>query len=147
MIQNFSLMSKDTRSTALEAAFAEPAGETTKVGSLHLRPLSLGTVNVCRQLGLSLFLDEDVEIDDTERQRQIVAFAWVQSAPLSVVLAALRNDTAIDCIAEFEFQLEVGDLPALIAEIQRVSKLAAAAVVDVAPKPGHTGEDGAPPNY
>ena len=39
-------MPKDTRSPKLEAAFAEPDSGETKVGSLRLRPFSLGTLNV-----------------------------------------------------------------------------------------------------
>lgn len=139
-------MAKDTRTQKLEAAFSDPAGETTPVGGLHLRPFSLGTLNVCRQLNLTLFLDGEAELDDDEKQRQIVAFAWVQSAPLAEVLAALRNDTARERIAEFEFQLDLATLPELIVEIQRISELAAAAAVEVAPKPGRSGEDDAPPN-
>ena len=42
--------------------------------------------------------------------------------------------------------MEVGDLPVLIQEIRRVSELAAAAAVEVAPKPGRSGEEDAPPN-
>lgn len=138
-------MSKTDRNKQLEAAFAEPWGDKTQAGSLRLRPFSLGTLNVCRQLGLTLFLDGDTDLDDDEKQRQIVAFAWAQSAPLPEVLGALREGTAADRIAEFEFRMDVGDLPALIREIRRVSELAAAAAVEVMPKSDTSGED-APPN-
>jgi len=139
-------MPKDTRSPKLEAAFAEPDSGETKVGSLRLRPFSLGTLNVCRQLGLSLFLDGEADLDEAEKQRQIVAFAWAQSAPIAEVLGALRSGETEERIAEFEFRIEVGDLPVLIQEIRRVSELAAAAAVEVAPKPGRSGEEEAPPN-
>lgn len=139
-------MAKDTRTRKLEAAFADPAETATMIAGLHLRPFSLGTLNVCRQLELTLFLDGEAELGDEEKQRQIVAFAWVQSAPLTEVLAALRNGTAHEKIAEFEFQLDVAALPELITEIQRISELAAAAAVEVAPKPGRSGEEDAPPN-
>jgi hypothetical protein len=139
-------MAKDTRTRKLEAAFADPAQGETVIGGLHLRSFSLGTLNVCRQLDLTLFLDDEVDLSDEEKQRQIVAFAWVQSAPLSEVLSALRTGNAIERIAEFEFQLDVAALPELITEIQRISELAAAAAVEVAPKPGRSGEDDAPPN-
>ena len=139
-------MAKDTRTRKLEAAFADPAETETMLGGLRLRPFSLGTLNVCRQLELTLFLDGEAELGDEEKQRQIVAFAWVQSATLTEVLAALRTGTANERIAEFEFQLDVAALPELITEIQRISELAAAAAVEVAPKPGRSGEDDAPPN-
>jgi hypothetical protein len=139
-------MTNDDRTGKLEAAFAEAPEGDTKVGSLRMRPFSLGTLNVCRQLGLTLFLDGEADLDDAEKQRQIVAFAWAQAAPLSEVLSALRTNTANEKIAEFEFGMDVGDLPALIAEIRRVSELAAAAAVEVAPKPGASGDEDAPPN-
>jgi hypothetical protein len=139
-------MAKDTRTRKLEAAFADPTETETMIGGLRLRPFSLGTLNVCRQLDLTLFLDGEAELGDEEKQRQIVAFAWVQSAPLTEVLAALRTGTGNERIAEFEFQLDVAALPELITEIQRISELAAAAAVEVAPKPGHSREDDAPPN-
>jgi len=137
------MMPDNDRDQKLEAAFAD--GAEAPAGSLRLRPFSLGTLNLCRQLGLTLFLDGDAELDDDEKQRQIVAFAWAQSAPLPEVLGALRSGDAQGRIAEFEFQMGVGDLPALIAEIQRISGLAAAVVVEVMPKPGAGGGD-APPN-
>ena len=43
-------------------------------------------------------------------------------------------------------QMDVGDLPALIREIHRISELAAEAAVEVAPKPGSSGDENAPPN-
>lgn len=138
-------MTEENRTEKLEAAFADE--EETVVGSLRLRPFSLGTLNVCRQLDLTLFLDDEVELDDEEKQRQIVAFAWAQSAPLPEVLKALRSSETEERIAEFEFQMDVGDLPELIREIQRISELAAAAAVEVAPKPGSSSDEDAPPNY
>jgi len=139
-------MAKDTRTRKLEAAFADPAQGETVIGGLRLRSFSLGTLNVCRQLDLSLFLDGEADLTDEEKQRQIVAFAWAQSAPLTEVLSALRAGNANDKIAEFEFRMEVAALPELITEIQRISALAAAAAVEVTPKPGRSGEEDAPPN-
>ena len=140
-------MPDDSRTKKLEAAFADSTDDATVIGSLRLRPFSLGTLNVCRQLGLTLFLDGEVELSDEEKQRQIVAFAWAQSASLPEVLKALRSGETDERIAEFEFRMDVGDLPDLIREIQRISELAAAAAVEVAPKPGSSGDDDAPPNY
>ena len=136
-------MTTDPRSQQLEAAFAE--AETTVTG-LRMRPFSLGTLNLCRQLNLTLFLDETAELTDAEKQRQLVAFAWAQSAPLNEVLAAIRNGTAQERIDEFEFNLSIDVLPGLLGEIARISKLAAAAAVEVAPKPGSGIEEDAPPN-
>ncbi|NDD52834.1 hypothetical protein EBZ39_02970 [bacterium] len=131
------------RTKQLEAAFIEEGG---KVGSLTLRPFSLGTLNLCRRLNLTLFLDGSEEISDDEKQRQIVAFAWFQSQPLKTVLAAIRQGSHEDAIAEFEFGLSVSDLPALLAEIQRIGEMASAAAVEVEAKPGSSVDEGAPKN-
>jgi len=138
-------MPKSTRTQKLEAAFAEPSSDDAKVGSLRLRPFSLGTLNVCRQLGLTLFLEEGTDLGEEEQLRQIVAFAWAQSAPLPEVLKALRSGTARDRAAEFEFQMSLEDLPLMVEEIQRISDMATAAAVEVVPKPGAADGD-APPN-
>lgn len=133
----------DARNQNLEAAFCEP--ETLTVGTLCLRPFSLGTLNLCRQLGLTMFLDDSAELTDADKQRQIAAFAWAQSAPLREVISAVRKGTWQEAVDEFEFGLAVSDLPALLAEIQRIGELAGAASVEVAPKPGSS-DDGAPGN-
>ena len=135
-------MKTDPRTQQLEAAFAEgPA----RIGELRLRPLSFGTINLCRQLSLTLFLDEQADLPDEEKQRQLIAFAWIQSAPLSEVLEAVRNGRMQERVDEFAFSLSIDMLPALMAEVSRISRLAAAAAVEVMPKPGDR-EEGAPPN-
>ena len=137
-------MNTDPRPTQLEAAFAE--GCTTTIGSITLRPFSLGTLNLCRQLNLTLFLNGDTDLSDEEKQRQLVAFAWIQAAPLPEVLTAVRTGNAADKVAEFEFSLGIDTLPMLLKELSRVSQLASAAAVEVVPKPGSKGDEDAPPN-
>ncbi len=136
-------MKKDTRSTQLEAAFAE--GSTT-IGNLTLRPFSLGTLNLCRQLNLTLFLNGETDLNDQEKQRQLVAFAWIQAAPMPEVLKAIRTGNAADKVAEFEFSLGIDTIPMLLKEVSRVSQLASAAAVEVVPKPGSKADEEAPPN-
>ncbi len=139
-------MNTDPRTSQLEAAFAEDHG-ATQVGTTRLRPFSLGTLNLCRQLQLTLFTDAqaDEKLSDDERQRQIAAFAWMQSAPLKDVLAAVRAGTWQDAVSEFEFSLSVDTIPTLVAEIGRIATLAAAAAVEVVPKPGGGEDRDAPP--
>jgi len=139
-------MNSDPRLPQLEAAFAEDSAPTHAAGC-RLRPFSLGTLNLCRQLKLTLFTDPqaDEHLSEEERQRQIAAFAWMQSAPLKDVLAAVRVGTWQDAVAEFEFNLSVDTIPSLIAEISRIASLAAAAAVEVVPKPGGEQDRDAPP--
>jgi hypothetical protein len=136
-------MKKDTRSTQLEAAFAEAS---TTIGNITLRPFSLGTLNLCRQLNLTLFLNGETDLNDQEKQRQLVAFAWIQAAPMPEVLKAIRTGNAADKVAEFEFSLGIDTIPMLLKEVSRVSQLASAAAVEVIPKPGSKADEDAPPN-
>ena len=136
-------MKSDPRTPQLEAAFAEGPAH---IGDLRLRSLSFGTINLCRQLNLSLFLDEQDDLSDEEKQRQLIAFAWIQSAPLPEVMEAVRTRKVQERLDEFAFSLSIDMLPALMAEVSRISKLAAAAAVEVMPKPGDRDEEGSPPN-
>ena len=136
----------DPRLLQLDAAYAEDIAPAT-VGSLRLRPFSLGTLNLCRQLQLTLFTEPKSEntLSEEERQWQLTVFAWLQSAPLRHVMSAVRSGSWKEEVAEFEFSLSVDTLPTLIAEISRIATLAAAAAVEVVPKPGATDDKDAPP--
>ena len=59
------------------------------VGSLRLRPFSIGSMTACRKLGLSLFMGEGDALTAEEMQRQVVAFAWIQWAPRRISLPGL----------------------------------------------------------
>lgn len=136
----------DPRTPQLEAAYSEDTA-MSQVGGNRLRPFSLGTLNLCRQLKLTLFTDAqaDETLSDEVRQRQIAVFAWMQSAPLKEVLRAVRAGTWEDAVTEFEFNLSVDTIPTLVAEIGRIATLAAAAAVEVVPKPGGGEDKDAPP--
>ena len=82
----------------------------------------------------------------------MAAFAWMQSAPEKEVLKLVRekrrnpSSTALDdAIEDFQFTVPVHLLPDLIKEVDRISKLAAAAAVEVVPKDGEK-EPGEPGN-
>lgn len=107
---------------------------TTSIGALKLRPFSIGSMTACRKLGLTLFTGSEDSVSEEEVQRQIVAFAWIQTAPLELVQSSIRNGTAQDQIDRFEFQLVPSDLKRLESEINRISRLAAAAAVEVVSK-------------
>ena len=133
----------DARMQLLEAAIAEGPGE---LFGLKLRPVSLGTLNLCRRLGLSLVLHHEqvALISESERQRQVMLFVWMHSAPLTEVLAAVRDgswDVPFGAFAESSSELIV---PEVLAEIRRVSQRVDAALVEVLPKPGRSSDDEAP---
>ena len=136
----------DDRNEKLERATLD-GGVTVK--GLNLRPFSLGTLSLCRQLKLTQFtgtLDgSKLELTPEESQRQLAIFAWMQSEPLKCVLEHVRNNTYEHAVQEFEFTMEMGLLPALTAEIERISALAGAASVEVVEKPGSESDSAAPP--
>jgi hypothetical protein len=115
-------------SSELDDAFLEPQ---LKAGSLKLRPFTIGSMTACRKLGLTVFTGEADNLPPEEIQRQVVAFAWVQGAPLADVLVALRNGTAQAAVDEFEWRISPGDIRALESEISRISRMSEAAAVEV----------------
>jgi hypothetical protein len=117
-------------------------GEKTVAG-LKFRPFTLGSKAACEQMNLSMFLTGESG-SEAEAERQMVAFAWLHSAPFKNVLAALRNGTANESAQEFGFGITPQMSPEIIREINRISRAAAEASVDVLPKPG--GKDDSPGN-
>lgn len=115
------------------------------VGGLNFRPYTIGSKAACEQMRLTMFTDGTSPENNGESERQLIAFAWIQSQPLPDVIAALRNGSASDCAEEFGWTVPVNSLPAIISEINRISAAATAAAVEVAPKPG-SGKDNAPGN-
>ena len=115
------------------------------IGGITFRPFTIGSKAVCEQMGLTMFTTGEVSSADGESERQLIAFAWLHSKPLSEVLTALRNGTASNAAQEFGFTIPVSVLPAIIAEINRISAATAEASVDVAQKPGGS-KDNAPGN-
>jgi len=115
------------------------------VGGLNFRPYTIGSKAACEQMRLTMFTDGTSPENDGESERQLIAFAWIQSQPLPEVITALRNGTASARAEEFGWTVPVSSLPAIISEINRISAASTAAAVEVAPKPGR-GKDNAPGN-
>lgn len=130
-----------SRTKENEASFSEGSKE---FGKITLRPFTVGTLSLCRQLKLSMFTGEG---DDSglDQQRQIMAFAWAQSAPLAQVLQAVRSGKWVEAVEEFEFGIIPAQITELVEEINRISTAIKAAAVDVEEKP-NTGDEDAPPN-
>lgn len=130
-----------SRTKENEASFSEGSKE---FGKITLRPFTVGTLSLCRQLKLSMFTGEDGD-SGLDQQRQIMAFAWAQSAPLAQVLQAVRSGKWIEAVEEFEFGIIPAQITELVEEINRISTAIKAAAVDVEEKP-NTGDEDAPPN-
>lgn len=125
-----------------EEAFIEP--KSTEAAGIKLRPMSYGSIAVAKKLGLSMFFGGN-EVSPDEQQRQVIAFAWMQSRPVDEVLRAIWSGEAEREIERFGFTVSLHRLGEIIEEIKRVSELAASARFDIEPKPGER-EENAPPN-
>src|SRR3954462_12370705 len=111
--------SPDALSHAIESAFSTQL----EVGTLKLRPFSLGTLSLCRRLNLDMITgDRDAaDLTDDEKQMQIVAFIFIQSQPMIEVLRAAKDpDFMVNFILPFSMNLPVDALPQAIAELQKV---------------------------
>lgn len=103
----------------------------SQIGTLKLRSFTIGSMTACRKMGLTIFTGGDTNPSSDEIQRQIVAFAWLQSQPLQTVLAAIRQGAWQAAVDEFEWLVRPDDLRLLEAEITRISQQIGSAAVDV----------------
>ena len=129
---------------------------TKNIAGLKLRAFTVGTTDLCKAFGLSMFLDPDTvkgneklgiaPMSAEELERQLLTFAWMQSEDLDAVLEALDAGSWKNAVRKFKFNVDLGAITPLLQEIARVSGLTVAASVEVAKKPTDTGEKDAPPN-
>jgi len=118
-----------------------------RIGSIRLRPFSFGSMQLAYLFKLSTFTrgkdDPPLELDDVEESRQIMTFAWMQSADEDEISDAIKNDTVDRCVLRFSFGVTFDMLPALMAEINRIGEMVAASSVRVESK-YPSSEDDAP---
>lgn len=109
-----------------------------QIGSIKLRPFSFGSMQLAYLLKLSMFTrgkdDPPLEIDDVEEQRQIMTFAWMQSADEDDIADAIRDGTVERCVLKFSLNVTFDMLPALMSEINRIGEMVAASSVRVESK-------------
>ena len=118
-----------------------------RIGNLKLRPYTMGSMQLAYLLKLTMFTsgkdDPPLDIDDLEEQRQIMAFAWMQSADEDDIADAVRDDTVDRCVLKFSLNVTFDMLPGLMAEINRINAMLAASSVRVESK-YPSGNDDAP---
>lgn len=104
---------------------------------LRLRPFSLGTLDLCRQLGLTMFSEGKVPADAADRMHQVAAYLFVQSEPLEDVLRAADDpDFEKAYLRPFKFRLLPGTMEKAWSLIEDNLSRAGEASVDIEPKPG-----------
>ena len=118
-----------------------------RIGGIKLRPFSFGSMQLAYLFKLSTFTrgkdDPPLELDDVEESRQIMTFAWMQSADEDEISDAIKNDTVERSVLRFSFGVTFDMLPALMAEINRIGEMVAASSVRVESK-YPSSEDDAP---
>ncbi len=116
-----------------------------RIGSLKLRPYTMGSMQLAYLLKLTMFTrgkdDPPLDLDDLEEQRQIMAFAWMQSADEDDIADAIRDDTVDRCVLKFSLNVTFDMLPGLMAEINRINAMLAATSVRVESKYPSSGDD------
>ena len=113
------------------------------VHGMKLRAFSYGSIQLAYMLDLSIFTDDEngPELSDAETQRQIVTFAWLQSAPQAEVVEAVVNKRTEEAVLKFALGVPFDAIPELLAEIGRIGTLIRASNVRVENKTPATSED------
>jgi len=118
----------NNRNHHLATAMIEPAER--QIGGIKLRPFSYGSMQLAYLFKLSLFTGEgDTEPTEAEKQRQIVTFAWMQSAPIDDVVAAVHDGSAENRVLKFSLGITFDTIPELMAEINRIGEMVSASNV------------------
>lgn len=147
-------MKTDERTERQLDVFITPAPE---VGPLKLRPFSAGTLTLCRKLGLTMILgsaDDKAALTDEEKQRQITAFLFIQSAPIETVKKAAkvaREDRAAfedQYLLDFELNLPVGAMAQAVDQLAAGIDQVGAAHFETVPREESSGgrQESPPPN-
>lgn len=143
-------MKPQTREQNLAAAFLEKGFQ---IGDFKFRPFGAMTLEYCKMMRLTMFVedqggdDEKDKLADDGAIRQIVAFAWLQSAPLDDVIDHLDAQTWERAVKRYGLELPVTVLTELSRKITASAVRVNAAAVEVVPKPGAKDEErDAPPN-
>lgn len=123
-------------------------------GQLKLRPFSAGTLTLCRKLGLTMILgsaEDKAALSDEEKQRQITAFLFIQSAPIETVKKAAKlareNREAFEdqYLLEFELNLPVGAMFQAVEQLAAGIEQVGAAQFETVPREDGGGRQESPP--
>ena len=120
-----------SRESLLSAGMMEPAERT--VHGIRLRPFSYGSIQLAYMLDLTLFTDDapELALSDAETQRQIVSFAWLQSAPEAEVVNAVIEKRTEECILRYALGIPFSAIPELLDEVTRIASMIRASNVRV----------------
>lgn len=125
-----------TRSQILRRAFLAP--ESFVAGELRLRPFSLWSLDVARELGLEYFLETGRRFSAAEKRRQVSALAWshLEEIPEEEIDRAILDGSWSDRVGELRRRPELtSHFPAFVEYLETTAREVAAATVKVIEKP------------
>ncbi|MFI3244035.1 MAG: hypothetical protein R3Y56_07280 [Akkermansia sp.] len=107
----------ETRDTTNNASIITPAA---KVGNLTMRPISLGSIELLREIGNPLASGNQTMIDSLDASI-FAQFIWVHAAPIDEVVDTIYNDLSSLArkVTVFSLNISPQDLNALAANLQR----------------------------
>ena len=136
-------MNEIKRQTTLAHSMIEQESKT--VAKYKVRSFSYGSLQLAYLLNLTLFTGAiQSEMSESEIQRQISTFVWMQSAPQDEVIRAVTNGGADTEVLKFALTIDLKDLPELLAEVNKIGDQISANEVRVESKHKSTEEE-APP--
>jgi hypothetical protein len=123
-----------------------------EIAGITLRPFSMRCRINCLSLGLTMFTHtpdeleaQGIKLTEADREAQTIAFVWERSSDMHIVRRAIDNGTAQEAIYEFGETLCPSALPAIVAEINRISAIVQRNSVTVVPR-NTDGDKDAPGN-
>ena len=136
-------MNEIKRQTTLAHSMIEQESKT--VAKYKVRSFSYGSLQLAYLLNLTLFTGAiQSEMSESEIQRQISTFVWMQSAPQDEVIRAVTKGGADTEVLKFALTIDLKDLPELLAEVNKIGDQISANEVRVESKHKSTEEE-APP--
>jgi hypothetical protein len=133
--------------TPQEDAFLEPAMK--QIGDFKLRPFTVGSLPLCKKLGLTQFMggEQPADFDQVEQLRQVAGFLFIHCEPIEDLLRLIRDPQALeDALLRYQLTIPISILPDVLVEIERTSNMAAAAAVEIVAKPGSASQETPPGN-
>jgi hypothetical protein len=127
----------ENREQLLAAGMLEPASRA--VAGIILRPFSLGSMQACYMLDLSIYTDStERKRSDAETQRQVITFAWMHAVPETEVIDAICRNRVTEEVFKFSFSIPFDAVEQLYEETQRIADMIAASSVRVESKTSPT---------
>lgn len=113
--------------------------------NLKLRPLTIGSMDLCNDLGLSMFKEtndeaEQLPVSSKQTIRETAAYLWIHSQDIETVLNAARQGLKPEqfhnqYIIDFMFQITPEQINKAVDLISESNKQISEAIIQIESKP------------